>query len=68
MKEETFKGWAAKDKGYDYPCVYKNRPKRTTSGSWYDGSGDLIILRKDSLPDLKWEDEPIEVEITIKRK
>ena len=79
MKSVTFKGWVARDNigDEDYPrtFLYANKPERVNVyyfaenlGRKYDdsygklGSYDLKKL----LPELKFKDGPIEVEVTVR--
>ena len=69
-QETNIKGWVARDKnGKLY--IYQDKPRKLSLGdgtqvSWGDG-GDWYELKGNILLDLKWEDEPIEVELTIHR-
>ena len=69
MKERTNqaigKGWVARDKK-GWLQVYHRKPERLY-GCWVDG-GYYYPLKKSEFPNLKWEDEPIKVEIVIKVK
>lgn len=57
--------WVARDKDGTL-CVFPyEKPKRTTFG-WIDSFERYIIINKEKFADLKWEDEPIEVELTKK--
>lgn len=62
--EATISGWACRDKDGTL-CLYYNKPMRGKE-AWF-GIYDRI-LPKVSFPSLTWQDEPIEVEITIKPK
>lgn len=64
------KGWVARDKDDligDGKILYFgiNKPKRE-EGCWGDFD-EYMALPSDMFPDLKWEDAPIEVELTIKK-
>ena len=72
MAEYKIKGWAARDKWSGESNLYigYKKPKRILDtdpgfGMWCD-FGEFMELPKDMFPNLKWEDEPIKVEITIK--
>lgn len=57
--------WIARDKDGTL-CVYPyEKPRRITNG-WIDSFEIYIIIDKDKFSDLKWEDEPIEVELVRK--
>ncbi len=68
-KEESefpiIKGWVARDKDgtliLGRACPYRI----TGSGVWM-GFHQCMKIDNESFPDLKWEDEPIEVEIQIR--
>lgn len=64
MKEQTIKMWWCFDGGYNLSL---RKPERR-SNWWY--CGERVIMENnnliDLLPHLTWEDEPIEIEITIK--
>ena len=74
MNEEyKIKGWVARDQniGEDGTNLYLgyNKPKSIGQSpfvTWCD-YGDFISLPKEMFPELTWEDEPIEVELTIKK-
>ena len=57
-------GWVARDKGR-FLGLYPWQPKRGDV-AWLCGS--CMVLQINTFPDLTWDDEPIEVELTIKRK
>lgn len=73
MKEETIKGWVARDriKGETSNLyIGQNKPRRIGEepfGMWVD-FGEFMALPHEMFHDLKWEDEPIEVEIVIRKK
>ena len=61
----TIKGWVARDgngDAYLYPYYRPTRDKRM----WFGMTG--FFLKCDPFPSLRWEDEPIEVELPIIRK
>ena len=71
MEVAKFKVWVAREGVSEIPykyvynnqlAIFKNKPKRG-KGEW-DGIVGMFI--DDLFPYLKWEDEPIEVELTIK--
>jgi len=66
MNEEyKIKGWVASD--YDKtPMLYTIKPHRLITGVWCGGK-DYFPLDKNIFPELTWNDEPIEVELTIKK-
>lgn len=72
ISESTAKltGWMARDREYNPYfglglVLFNEKPKRT-GNCW---SGEIASqLPWKLFPDLKWEDEPMEVEITIKRR
>lgn len=65
--EATISGWVARDKS-GYLVLHYKKPHRTLGGDkWYSALSQKP-LPKDHFPSLTWQDEPIEVEITIKPK
>ena len=62
--EATISGWVCRDKDGTL-CLYYKKPMRGKE-EWF-GNYDRQ-LPEDSFPSLTWQDEPIEVEITIKPK
>lgn len=73
MNEYKIKGWVARDQnvGEDGTNLYfgYEKPKRIASGQYitWVGFGDFISLPKDMFQSLTCKDEPIEVELTIKK-
>lgn len=73
-KEPTIKGWVARDECRgDESDLYigVHRPSRIDNaapgfGMWCN-YGEFMALPSDMFLDLKWEDEPIEVELEIHR-
>lgn len=60
------KGWVARDEDGTL-CCFSKKPERmsnTIAGHFWFNE-DAFELRKDVFPKLTWEDEPIEVELTI---
>ena len=67
QKPETkLTGWVAKDRDGEI-CVYEDYPERDSKGQFWLASGYMSLDEK-SFPDLKWENEPVKVEITIRKK
>ena len=68
--EAKFTGWVARDREFDSYygtglILYSKKPRRSDN-CW---NGDIVAqLPWELFPDLKWEDEPMEVEITITKK
>lgn len=62
--EVKLTGWVARDENGEI-YAYEDYPEKD-SEIWI-GSNSMLLDRK-SFPDLKWEDEPMEVEITIRKK
>lgn len=56
--------WVARDENGEI-CAFEDYPEKD-SEMWI-GSNSMLLDRK-SFPDLKWEDEPVEVEVTITKK
>ena len=64
------KGWVARDECEDILfgkglCIHSRKPER--NGDCWSAFTILMHLSWDMFPDLKWEDEPIEVELEIHR-
>ena len=72
MEDRKIKGWVAREgkiKGYkhvysDAVGFFHRKPERNEEDQEWDGILGMYIPES-FFPDLKWEDEPIEVEITI---
>ena len=67
------KAWVARDKFQDKLVLFNEKPYRPDDGQlgiWKLEGGGVISLpmSRDFFPELKWEDEPIEVEIHIVKK
>lgn len=61
--------WIAKDKDGSL-WLFENKPVRKKY-DWNDSNSDFMEISDTTgllLPELKWEDEPIEVELTIKKR
>lgn len=69
--DSVIQGWVARDNG-GFISLFSYRPDRVTKdnlGYWgRDDGSDEIDLPKSSFPDLTWDSDPEEVEITLKRK
>lgn len=67
-KQETvISGWVARD----WNChlnLFTHKPMRDSVIRWWDGEYADINLPSSLFPDLTWDDDPIEVELIIKRK
>ena len=66
-EEPKIKGWAARDEDGILTFSFK-KPERAQNGDvgyWF--GGDFLELSKEGFPDLKWKDDPIEVELEIHR-
>ena len=72
METQKIKGWLVRDKD-DFTAVYGVKPVRGKT-EWVDGnhpkshrdSSCVLSFVEYMFPGLKFEDEPIEIEITIK--
>ena len=64
MGEKSIKAWVAADED-GIIWIYENKPKKDIR-SWF-GKCDLIEQRFLPFPAPTWEDEPIQIEITIKK-
>lgn len=68
QSEATISGWVARDRNGSL-ALYQSIPERLENlGYWRDGLGGEFDLSETDFPSLTWDDEPIEVEITIKPK
>lgn len=62
----VIEGYVARDQD-NILYFYDSKPKRDVNfGCWISHNGESH-LKNISFPNLKWEDEPIKVELTIKR-
>lgn len=69
-QEYKIKGWVARDKNVDGfwgngLILHACKPYR--DGNEWSSKTIAMHLRNDFFPELTWEDEPIEVELTIKK-
>lgn len=64
--DTVIQGWVARDANGNL-WTYTHKPIRSDKPYWLGEVADFT-LSNDVLPDLTWSDEPIEVEIQIKRK
>lgn len=60
--ENKYKLWVARDWG-GMLYAYFNKPIRDTVWKEWDSDGVHLSIDDSFFPELKWEDEPIEVEI-----
>lgn len=66
-EDTVIQGWVARDKS-GYLVLHYKKPHRTFGNAkWYSAQSQKSLPR-DSFSDLTWSNDPIEVEITIKRK
>jgi len=63
--EVKLTGWVARDRNEDI-CVYEDYPEKDSKRQFWFASGHMSLDEK-SFPDIKWENEPVEVEITIRK-
>lgn len=68
--DTVISGWVARASD-GHLALFKRKPDReiymrSNNGLWFGGS--MTKLDSTSFPDLTWDDDPIEVEIIIKRK
>ena len=59
------KGWVARDK--DGILVFFLSMPHRDGTMWIGSRKNEIVIDRKSFPDLKWKDEPIEVELIINR-
>ena len=52
----------------DYTAIYAEKPHRGKT-EWVNGNGSCLMTINDArlVPDIEFEDEPVEVEVTLKR-
>lgn len=65
-KYPTLRGWAARDEN-GVIHLFEVEPRRMEN-KWWDRDYNCVCLPIDAFPSLKWEDDPIEVELIIKTK
>lgn len=73
MYNVKIKGWLARDKD-DFTAIYKVKPVRGKT-EWVDvvhprnskESSYVLSFSEFMFPEITWENEPIEVELTIKQ-
>ena len=61
MENKTYKLWVARDKNC-FLFVYEDKPTRCDNQREWIGRF-LCSMKNSYFPELKWEDEPIEVEL-----
>lgn len=69
-EEIVISGWVARDKNGN-TFLYKHKPNRIYNNESQQWGGELVYdspLPYELFPDFTWYDDPIEVEIIIKRK
>lgn len=74
--DTVIQGWVCRDKKDNTLNLHAEKPYRARSGYdlseepdwWESDSASFLPLDKSIFPDLTWDSEPLEVEITIKRK
>ena len=72
QQEVKIKGWLVRDKD-DYTAIYSKKPIRGKT-EWIDSncskssseSSCILYFSEFMFPEITWESEPIEVELTIK--
>lgn len=70
MNEQDYKinGWFAARDQNETIHVFQVEPRKLLDiGRWWDRDYMSIEISKNAFPELTWEDEPIEVELTIKK-
>ena len=61
------RGYLVRDKD-DYTAIYAEKPHRGKT-DWVDGDDSCLMTINDArlMPDIEFEDEPVEVEVILKR-
>ena len=61
------RGYLVRDKD-DYTAIYAEKPHKGKT-EWVDGNDSCLMTINDArlVPDIEFEDEPVEVELTLKR-
>lgn len=69
-EETVIQGWVARDKNGDLVCCAGSKPfKEENIPFWKVNFRNFIeCIHNDLFPDLTWDNDPIEVELIIKRK
>ena len=65
MDTIKIRGYLVRDKD-DYTAIYAEKPHRGKT-EWVNDACLMIINDARLVPDIEFEDEPVEVEITLKR-
>lgn len=65
--ETVMQGWVARNPDGDLN-FYVDKPKRNVVMYQWDGKDVDMCLVDEMFPDLTWDDDPLPVELTIKRK
>lgn len=66
-EENVISGWVTRDADTQLVYLYSSMPTRGIN--MWNGHGSLLMpLDVNKFPDLTWDDDPIEVELIIKRK
>ena len=67
MDTIKIKGYLVRDKD-DYTAIYAEKPHRGKT-EWVNGNDSCLMTINDArlVTDIEFEDEPIEVEVTLKR-
>ena len=66
----VIKGWVARDnKGdSDSLSIYRDiKPNRLNEEGLWENMSDFMTIPKDMFPEIKWEDEPVKIEMIIKK-
>ena len=69
-KEDKLKAWVARDKFNDGLSIYSVAKPQRERWFWSnDGNkgASRMFINKELFPELSWEDEPIEVELIIRK-
>lgn len=59
--------WAARDKDGSL-CLFEYEPNRHSAMRYWESENNYVNIDNELLPELRWEDEPVIVEISLVKK
>lgn len=69
MKEHTIKGWIARNEDNSLGIFFLCPPQRINEKRykyWFGGTNNRKQLDNNWFPEITWESDPVEVELSIK--